>query len=250
MPTAFAEEADVRRALQKNNQQGSLASEFMQDAIHSASDWFARQTNGYWFDSGSNIQSDLIATSNESETGVILDVPSSPHAQDKGLVTGERGVRYPVSTVGPYAELPLPHLHVSAVDALNVRDSGGETEDWVAGSQTSGVGEDYYLQSAGQNSYGRTYLRVDVTSLPALFNYEGAITIDYSYGLDYATTPWDDVNRGIAQLAAAELVSEDSVLAQVPDQGQLVDVATQYDQLDTSAMRNLDEYRSAMGDNR
>lgn len=247
MPTAFCEEADVRKALQKVELKGSIGSEFITPAIHAASDWFARQTNGYWFDSGGGTT--LVSASNASASDVVLDVPSSPHAGDRQHISSKRDARYPVTTAGPYARIPLPHLYVTNLTKLEVRDRGGDVDDWVV-EKTEGVGEDYYLQTQGQNSYGRTYLHLDARGIGARLNFDSLLTLAYDYGLDADSAEWDDVRRGVAMLAAAEVVSEDAVLTQIPESGTLVGVETQHDQLTNAADAYLRPYLSAMGDNR
>lgn len=248
---AFAEEDDVRKALQKATSaiKGQLATEHITPAIESVSRWFARQTNGYWFDSGGGTT--LIGTASATQADVVLDVPSSPHAQPRQIVTDRIGARYPVPQAGPYAQIPLPHIYVTNLNKLEVRGTDGDVTDWVAdGSFTEGVGDEFYLQTVGQNSYGRTYLRIDTGSIGARHTFDGLLTLDYGYGLDYQTDEWDDVRRGIANLAAAELATEDGVLTQIPESGTLVGVETEYDQLLKAADRDLGPYISDMGDNR
>lgn len=249
--TAYAETEDVRKVLQKHELTGSYDSEMVEPAIHGASDWFARQTNGHWFDSNLDPDISLRDTSSNSATGVQLSVPSSPHASDRQMVSSLRHARYPVTVAGPYAEIPLPHIYVTDLTKLDVRDLGGDVDDWVADSDfTEGVGEDYYLQSRGQNSYGRTYLYIRASTIGPRTDFQRLLTLEYDYGLDAQTDSWDDVKRGIAALAAAEVVSDDQVLAQIPDNGQLIGVETQHQQLVDKADAYLGEYISAMGDNR
>lgn len=244
--TGFCTTEDVRRALQKRDLNGPTDPEIVEPAIEGASNWFARATNGHWFDSAEAIPplSDTVATAQH----VRLDVPSSPHRQDRQLLSGRQGARYPVTHAGPYAEIRLPHLHVQTVNTLEVRGRGGDVTDWVAAAdKTAGRGEDYYAQRKGQDSYGRTYLYVRADSIGPRIDFGGLLTLEYDYGLDYQTEAWDDVRRGIAHLAAADVMDEDDVLTQIPDQGQLVGVQTQYDNLMSAATKRLNPYISAMG---
>lgn len=248
---AFAEEEHVKAALQKAELGGSTDTEYVEPAIHAASDWLARQTNGHWFDSKDIARSNHIDDAARTASDVVCDLPSSPHAQDRRLISPVRNARYPVTVAGRYAEIPLPHLYVSTLNKLEVRDRDGGVTDWVADSSfTEGRGEEYYLQTRGQNSYGRTYLYLDARQVGARVNFDRLLTLDYDYGLDYDTTAWDDVLRGVANLAAAELIDEDNVLAQVPDSGQLIGVDTQHQNLINAAEKYLRPYMSAMGDNR
>jgi len=247
MPVAYAEEADVKEALQEESLSGPTGSSYVQPAIEGASEWFKRATNGHFYDgSGSGT---LIGDSAESVTEVRVDVPSSPHRQDRQLVSSLSGVRYPRTQDGPFARCRLPHLYVTTLNKLEVRDRGGDVTDWVADSSyTSGRDADYYLQQRGQDSYGRTYLYVNAGSIGPRINHAELLTVDYDFGLDSQTEAWDDVRRGIASLAAAELVADDSVLAQLPESGQLVGVDTQQSKLFDRASAYLDPYISALAD--
>lgn len=246
--SGFCETEDVRKALQKASSSfgsGSLATDIVESAIEGASNWFARASNSHWYDSGA-AAGDLIDTSVASASGVQLDVPSSPHAQDRQQISHRRSARYPVTVAGPYAEIPLPHLHVSNLTKLEVRERGGETTDWVAdSSRTSGTGNDYYIQQRGQNSYGRTYLYIHARGIGARTNFDRLLTLEYDYGLDWATEEWNDVRQGIANLAAVSVVDDDNVLAQIPDNGQLIGVDTQHQNLLDAASRRLDPYISS-----
>lgn len=251
----FAELNDVRSALQKraldaptgdaNNDDGPLAEDIVEDAIRAASDWFRRATNGHWFDSTATT-SDLVDSSAASTSQVKLDVPSSPHRQRGQLTSSYTDAQYPVTTTGPYARVKLPHPFVNTVTSLQVRERGGGVEDWVSASdKVEGVGEDYYIAQPGQNSYGRSYLYIRASSIGARHDFGNILTLDYDFGLDYQTGTWDDVKRGVAHLAAAELVDDDSVLAQIPDNGQLVGVQTQRENLVQRADKELGPYLSS-----
>lgn len=225
----FCDPADVRKALQELELGGKTNTSMVEAAIGAVSDWFGRRTNGHWYDS-SGTSSPLVATVSASASSVRLDVPSSPHPQDNQVHRSRADVRYPVTTNGPYAKIPLPHRYVDTVTTLNVRDRDGDVTDWVASSdKAAGRGEDYYVQRHGQDSYGQTYLYIRAASIGARQNYDGLLTLEYDYGLDAVDEDWQDVRRGIAHLAAAQVVLDDNVLAQIPDNGQLVGVDTQRD---------------------
>jgi hypothetical protein len=237
---AFCEEDDVRKTLQEANLSGPTGSEMVEPAIQSVSDWFARRTNGHWYDSGGSTT--LVDTSAASAANVRLDVPNSPHPQ-RGQVPRDDDRRYPVTHNGPYARIPLPHPYVQTVTKLEVRQRDGSVSDWVADSSIAeGRGEDYYIEARGQQSYGRTYLYINANSLSPRYDYSGLLTLAYDYGLDADDTAWQDVRRGVAALAAAEVIDDDSVLAQIPDNGQLVGVQTQHQNLIAAANRDLGPY--------
>lgn len=236
MPLGLCEPADVQDVLQKPDAEfggtdGALATQFVESAIGSATRWFLNHTNGYWYDSTAG--SGLIPSTPASTSNVRLDVPSSPHRQDRQIFVEEIGARYPVTNAGPFAKIQLPHLYVGEVTRFGVRQNGGGFEDWVAdASIDEGRDGDYYVERAGQQSYGKSHLFVRADSIGARVDWGGGLlSLDYTFGLDEdeAGESWDDVRRGIAAIAAADLITDDDVLAQVPDNGQLVGVDTQAD---------------------
>jgi len=70
------------------------------------------------------------------------------------------------------------------------------------------------------------------------------LSLDYEYGLDADAESWDDVRRGVASLTAAEVVDDDGVLAQIPENARLVGVETEHDNLVGMADRLLGPYLS------
>lgn len=246
MPDGFCEADDVRKALQERGLDGPTAPEFVEPAIAKVSDWLARQGNKHFYDSTGEA-SDTVPTAPATASNVRLSVPSSPHSQRDQLFS-DTDARYPVTTAGPYARITLPHGHVKSLTTLEVRDLGGGVEDWAAASdKQEGRGEDYYVQRAGQQSYGRTHLFIRARSIGPRYDFGGILTLDYDYGLDAAEEEWQDVRRGIAQAAAAELVIEDDVLTAISDSGQLVGVDTQRQQLLDDAEKALEPYLTAPG---
>jgi len=227
--TAFCESGDVREALQETSLDGPVNPTIVTARLQAVSDWFARQTNGHWYDSG-GAAADEVDTSAASASTVRLDVPSSPHRQRGQPLAGQDRAadnRYPVTSNGPYAEVQLPHRYVTSLTTLDVRDPGGGTTDWVADSDfTEGVGEDYYVQQPGQESYGRTYLYLYAGAIGGRRDYTNLLTLDYDYGLDAQTDSWTDVRNGIALLTAAELSADDDLRTSIPDNGQLLGVDT------------------------
>lgn len=241
MPTAYATPDDVQRALQESDANfgtGELATENVETAIHGASQWFGNQTNGHWYDSTAT---GLLATTNATAENVRLSIPSSPHRQRGQLFTDSRHTVYPVTNHGVYTRISLPHPYVTEITTLEVREQGGGVTDWVASSDfAEGRGEDYYVEPVGQNSYGRTNLYVRAKSIGPRTSFKGALTVDYEHGLDYQDEPWDDVRRGVAALAGAQLIADDNVLAGLPEGGSALGVDTQVQQLVNIAL-GLDE---------
>lgn len=245
MATAFCEIEDVREALLERSFSGALDTtntDTVENTINSVSDWFGRRTNGHWYDSG-GAASDLVDTTVATAETVRLDVPSSPHRQDRQLLSSRQGVRYPVTRNGPYARIPLPHPYVQSVTTLEVRDRGGDVEDWVAASdKTEGRGDDYYIEREGQRSYGQTYLYIRAATIGTRTDFGGLLTLDYDHGLDAQDESWEDVRRGIALASAAELVIDDNVVTAIPEAGSLVGVDTQRQQLVDDATKKLEPY--------
>jgi len=243
----FCEREDVRRVLQESSFDGAIGqdTEIADDAILGVSRWFANATNTWWYDSTGS-SSDLVPTSTSSASNVRLDVPSSPHRQDRQLFSSHAGARYPVTHNGPYARIPLPHRYVDTLTTLDVRDRDGGTTDWVADSSIDeGRGNDYYIERRGQDSYGLTYLYIRARTIGARTDYGGLLTLDYDYGLDYDSTQWDDVRRGIATLAAADLALDEDIISSVPDNGQLVSVQTKAERYaDRALKRGLEPFLS------
>ncbi|AFH22617.1 hypothetical protein OSG_eHP31_00025 [environmental Halophage eHP-31] len=230
MADGYCEVEDVRKAAQEAQLSGAFDTPYIEPAIQGISDWLRKASGRHWYDSTGTAPA-LVPTISETATTVRLDVPSSYHAQRDQTYHHERGVRYPVTTDGPYARLPLPHAFVESINTLEVRDRAGDVEDWISSSEyQEGRGEDYYLQEEDQEGYGDSVLYIRAASIGPRFNFDGLVTADYTYGLDAATEGWQDVRRGVANLAAAQVVTDDDVLTSIPDNGQLVGVDTQYDQ--------------------
>ena len=241
MPDGYCTADDVRTALQEVNLSGPIDTEFVDPEITTASTWFRKASGRHFYDS--NATTDPLPTSTRSIATVRLSVPSSPHAQRDQLHRPERGVQYPVTTDGPYSRLPLPHAFVASLDALRVRDRSGDVTDWTSAAEyDEGVGEDYYVQEEDLEGRGDSALYVRAASIGARRDYSGLIVADYQYGLDAQSESWDDVRRGIANLAAAELVVDDDILSSLPDDGQLVGLDTQADRLFDRAMKYLRTY--------
>lgn len=253
----YCDPDDVRKALQKsgldsatgNSGDGPLAVDIVEQAIEAASDWFARRSRGHWYDStadtDSDANNDYLYTDVKSASDVLLDVPSSPYRQRGQLLSDYHDAMYPVTTAGEYAKVSLPHRHVQQVTKLNVRDRGGDVDDWVAGSQTEGRGEDYYISTPGQEGTGESYLFIRAPEIGPREDYQNLLEASYDYGLDAQTARWMNVRRGVASLAAAEVVDNDSVISQIPDNARLVSAQTEHQNLLDTANKLLQPYLEA-----
>jgi hypothetical protein len=239
----YCEPADVRRVLQESEFSGALNADplIVEQAITSQSEATREFTDRHWYDADAGADA-LVATGPLSAEEIRVDVPSSPHPQDRQLFVHERE-RYPVTTDGPYARVRLPHCAVSSLSSLYVRDRSGGVTDWVVDAEhEEGRGEDFYLTTATDGGKaGRSYLHVRAAALPPVTNYRGLLTLEYDYGRDEIP---DSVRRATAFLAAHELVIDDEEAVGIPDNGQLVNVETKADQFKSRALTLLDPYLS------
>lgn len=236
MPTAYATPDDVQRALQESDAafgSNELSTANVEAAIHGISEWFRNRSNAHFYDSTAS--GGTLATTTASASELVLSVPSSPHRQSGQLwAVSDNTVsqRYPNTHTGSYCRVKLPRRFVDSIDRLLVRERGGDVEDWVASSEfTEGRGEDYYVVSRGPGDRGRSHLYIHAASLGAHLSFEDVLTVELSYGLDYQDDPWDDVRRGVAALAGAQLIADDNVLAGLPEGASALGVDTQVQQL-------------------
>lgn len=239
----YCEPDDVRHVLQESEFSGALDEDplIVEQAITSQSETTREFTDRHWYDPDAESDA-VVATEPLSAVEMRLDVPSSPHPQDRQLFVHERE-RYPVTTDGPYARIRLPHCEVESLTALRVRDHSGDVTDWAEdSSHDEGRGEDYYLATPTDGGKaGRSYLYIRAASLPVVTNYRGLLTVEYDYGRDAIP---DSVRRATAFLAAHELVIDDDANIGIPDNGQLVNVQTKADQFKDRALTLLDPYLS------
>jgi hypothetical protein len=242
VPDGYCEPADVREVLQEVDLSGSINMDIVEAHIEGVSAWLRKASGRHWYDSN-GADTDTVPTAARSASTIRLDVPSSPHAQRGQIHRHDRGVRYPVTRDGPYARLPLPHGWVDTLDALEVRDPDGAVTDWTADAEyTEGRGEDYYVQIEAEEEYGNSYLYLRAASIGARWDFTGLVTAAYQHGLDAQDYEWQDVRKGVAAMAAAQVVDDDDVLAQIPDNARLVSVDTQTDRLINRALRYLGPY--------
>lgn len=233
----YCESEDVREVLQEESLTGSYDTQYVAPAIRGVSKWLRKRTSRHWFDSAA-AAGDLRDTSARSVSDVVLDVPSSPHRQDRQLTQTAHGMRYPVTQAGPYAKIRLPHYDVQSLTTLEVRDRGGGVTDWVADTTiVEGRGEDYYLTT--QSGSGATHLYLHAGQLGARVDFGDLLTLSYDYGVEPIP---DSVRRAVALLAASELVEDDDVAVAIPEQGQTVSRETKADDLEAKAKDRLDPW--------
>lgn len=238
MPTGYCERDDVRRVLREASFNGDLGQDgqIVDDAIAGQTEWLRKRTRRHWFDTSGGTT--LVPTSTRSVTNITLDVPSSPHRQDRQLLRSDQGVRYPVTHAGRYVKVRLPHYDVSSLTTLDVRQTDGDVEDWVAaGDKTQGRGDDYYLLTDGDT--GASHLYLNASSIGARIDFGDLLTLDYDYGVDGVP---ETVRRATALRAAAELVLDDDAAVGIPDNGQLVAAESKADKFRKQADRLLQPY--------
>jgi hypothetical protein len=241
---AFCETEDVRKVLQKSPEKfgdKQLSTDIVEAAIESVSGWLAAAGDVHFYDSGGTA-SDLVDTSPATAEGIIESVASTPHRQSGQLFHSRKtggALKYPNTKDGTHVRVQLPAYYIESIDRLAVRDRDGDVTDWVAASdKAEGRGEDYYLQVDASDAYGRSYLYLRADSIGPRRSYEDLLTIDITYGRDEAEQPWPDVRRGVAALAGAQVIADDDVIAALPDNGSLIGVDTQVQQLINIALED------------
>lgn len=238
----YCDPDDVREALQETDLSGPTNTTIVESHIEGVSSWLRKASGRHWYDSG-GATDDVVPTEPRSISTARLDVPSSPHAQRGQIHRHEDGVRYPVTQDGPYARLALDHGFVKSMDALEVRGLDGDVTDWVADDEfQEGRGDDYYVQTEDAEGYGKSYLYVRAAPIGPRRDFNGLVTAAYQYGLDAQEQSWQDVRKGVAAMTAAQVVDDDDVLAQIPDNARLVNVNSEVDRLIQRAMRYLEGY--------
>lgn len=248
MPVAYCTPDDVQEVLQESDAKfgtNELSTGNVEAAIHGVSSWFRNKSKAHFYDSTAT-GSSVLDSSTASAESIQYDVPSSPHRQSGQIwQVSDEGVsqRYPNTHAGQYCRISLGYRFVDSIDKLEVRELGGDTTDWVASSDhTEGRGEDYYVITEGTSARGRSTLYVYAPGLGAKLSYKDALTVDLSYGADYDSVDGvNEVRRGVAALAGAQLVADDDVLAGLPEGSQLVGVDTEVEQLVNQALGYREE---------
>lgn len=143
------------------------------------------------------------------------------------IATGDAfSMRWPRDDGAPaYTRLRLNRKDVTAVNDLMVVNEAGGYDDWTS-DKTGGIGnahrgEDYWVRI---NNRGVAELYLDVHTMDDdLHTFANAVYVDFEYGDDELPM---SVRRGVAQLAAAEIVLDDEAVVSIPDAGQLVNLET------------------------
>lgn len=252
---------DVRRAMVATTDKfdgtpwGDNNSQVVLDAITGLTEWLQKGTKRHWYESAGLSEDDegIVAGSVESRddehslpthggyvfgsyTGVSArwttesgtafknETRDADPKEQIRLSTGD--VDEDADDDPPaYTRIRLERKDVSAVNTLNVVNESGGYDDWTS-TKTGGVGnssrgDDWWVRV---NNRGVSELYLDIHSmdddLPTLNN---AVYVDIDFGADGIP---QSVRRGVAFLAASQLVLEDDLKTRIPDQGQFTNVET------------------------
>jgi hypothetical protein len=144
-------------------------------------------------------------------------------------------------SVPAYTRITLVRKDVKAVNTLSVINDEGGYDDWAASTDYDGGvgnqnrGDDYWVRI---NNGGVSELFLDVHAMDdELASFANAVYVDIDFG--HAGIP-RNVRRGIASLAAAELVEE--AVIEIPQNATIYNIDTKADELRTRANGYLSEY--------
>lgn len=242
MPDGYCTVEDVRRVLQDAEFDQALSANSNQvvvDAIASQTEWLQEVTNRHWYESGGVTEDDegLIPSSARTHTEDEQDLPTRPFltterrvkrkniwvSRNRGTDPAPEGGLDIRTFRGDYTRITLFRRDITSLTELLVLHDTNGYEDWVAdSSKTEGKSDDYYLHV--NDSTGLTRLYLDTDSIDEdLSDFGSAVIATYEYGIDGIPTT---VRRGVAFLAASQLVMDDEFRASIPDSGQLVNVET------------------------
>lgn len=257
------QEAELSQALQANN------SQIVVDAIEGLAQWLEKATKKHWYESGGISEDDAnvvdtaaktrddeyslpthggyVAGAYDSQpdrwtttTGTVFDVRTDepdPKEQIR-LAFGDLDD----DTIPAYTRIRLDRKDVSAVNSLNVVNKDGGYDDWTGADFSGGVGtssrgDDWWVR---ENNAGWSELYLDVHTLDDdIVSLRNAVYVDYDYGEDGLD---QTVRRGVAQLAASELVTDDEFQTSLPDQGQLVSIETKAQRWERQGLRKLSHH--------
>lgn len=280
--TGYCTVSDVRRVLQDAQLPGDLASNnarIVQDAITSWSDQLETWTHKHWYDSGGTIDDPegVLPTSpltrndehdlptSGAEVDQMGEEPDYWNANSDALLeSGPERYRYydrdvdkrgrlriafgefhpgshPENTTPAYTRIRLNRKDVSAVSELMVVNESGGFDDWLQ-DKTGGIGnqyrgEDWWVRI---NNRGVAELYLDVQQMgEEIASLASAVYVEFSFGEDEIPM---SVRRGVAMLAASQVVIDEEYLSGMPEQGQLVQVETKSEKWERTGYRLLGEH--------
>lgn len=249
--TGYCSVEDVERVLQEADITARLDTSTVVDAITAQTEWVEMNTRRHWFVEGGaeDDSEDVVFTSGKSRddehdirtTGasvigsaddrVNTIPPSLPGGRDRGRrpdprIKIEFGNRHD-EDIPTYTRIRLERKDVTALNALYVADEDGQYVDWTEEAE-GGVGNDHRGEDwwVRINNRGVAELYLDIHTMDEFGmppSFSNAVYVDIDYGLNELP---QGVRRGVALLAAAQLVQDDELNVSMPDQGQLVNVET------------------------
>lgn len=140
-----------------------------------------------------------------------------------------------------YTRITLERKDVEAVNELHVINGDGAFDDWTE-EKEGGVGnlergKDYWVRI---NNLGVTELYLDVHAIDDdIASLSNAVYIDIDYGHEGLPA---NVRRGVALLAASELVLDDELVTGIPDDGQLINVETKAERWARQGVQKLEAH--------
>lgn len=273
MPTGYCTLEDVRRALRTANLPGDVDqdNQIAVDAITAWTEPLEKTLARHWYaETGDPILSDPSAVTIPTSTKSRDDEHDLPthggyvagaYDDSAGTWTATTGTVFDSRTSGPdpkeqlrlafgdlddetipaYTRITLARKDVDAVNTLSVVNEAGGFDDWVADSAYDGGvgnthrGEDYWVRV---NNGGVSELYLDVHAMDDdLPSFANAVYVDIDYG--HAGIP-SNVRRGVASLAAAELVEE--AVIEIPQNATLYNIETKAEELRGRAEEFLGTY--------
>lgn len=234
--TGYCTHEDVRRALQETDiafDDAELSGEYVTDAITAQTDWVDETIKRHWYDPDGL---------EEDTEGLI---PSEPRTREdeediktrSAFVVDDDGPE-PKPSHATYTRIRLARRDVGDIRSLYVLNGDGEYVDWVEDNDIeSGRFGDYYVQV---NNEGWSELYLDIDQLDDLDSYSRAVYVEYDYGHEGLPKT---LRRGIALRAGADLIRDDESAVGIPDSGQLVELDTKADAMESRAEEYLDTYR-------
>ncbi|SEW10329.1 hypothetical protein [Natrinema salifodinae] len=242
MSTGYCTVEDVRRVMQESDLSAALASEnnkIVVDAIDSISTTVEKATKCHWY---------AESAPSEDDHGLV---PTGPKTRDdeESIPTGGAHLvgepATPKTWQGSYTRLELARRDAESISELLVRTPDGYV-DWTieyeGGLWPDALGADYYLRI---NNGGVSHLYLDSENLlneddePLLDSFSNAVYVSFSYG--HPELP-QNVRRGVALLAASELVIDDEFVTSIPDNGQFVSLETKSERWGRQGIQKLEPY--------
>ncbi len=148
----------------------------------------------------------------------------------------------PENTTPAYTRIRLNRKDVTAVNELMVVNSEAGFDDWTGPDYDGGVGnsfrgDDWWVRV---NNRGVSELYIDVQALPDdIPSLSKAVYVDFDFGDDEIPM---SVRRGVAHLAAAQLVIDEEFQGGLPENGQLINVETKSEKWERQGYRLLDKH--------